>query len=121
MLMINPMPEQVAAGDLQLLVGGRDSHRRTLALLRFHAPFHPAASRSAVWSALPSPSPYRARIPPCFTTCSNASPRRYSGGGSMGDDRQVLGRRCDHRCEGLGAVAGIVDGPCTDLTEIRGS
>ncbi len=26
------------------------------------------SSRSAVWSALPSPSPYRGRIPPCFTT-----------------------------------------------------
>ncbi len=68
MYTINPMPEQVAAGDLQLLSGSRQPLSDTGASSVSCTVPSSRSSRSAVWSALPSPSPYRARIPPCFTT-----------------------------------------------------
>ena len=64
----------------------------------------------------------RTRLDPAASCARAAAPRRHPGGRpARRQPARLLGRRRHGGGEGGGAVAGIVDGPCTDQLEIEQS
>lgn len=123
MYTINPMPEQVAAGDLQLLSGVETAtvgHWRFFGFM--HRSIQPLLPKrrvvgTAVTIAIPGPD---------STLLHHVTGMLRPGDilvvDRMGDDRYACwGGGVTIAAKASGAVAGIVDGPCTDLTEIEDS
>ncbi len=123
MYTINPMPEQVPAGDLQLLSGVETAtvgHWRFFGFM--HRSIQPLLPKrrvvgTAVTIAIPGPD---------STLLHHVTGMLRPGDilvvDRMGDDRYACwGGGVTIAAKASGAVAGIVDGPCTDLTEIEDS
>ncbi|MCH4542872.1 4-hydroxy-4-methyl-2-oxoglutarate aldolase [Ochrobactrum sp. POC9] len=123
MYTINPMPEQIPAGDLQLLSGVETAtvgHWRFLGFM--HRSIQPLLPKrrvvgTAVTIAIPGPD---------STLLHHVTGMLRPGDilvvDRMGDDRYACwGGGVTIAAKASGAVAGIVDGPCTDLTEIEDS
>jgi len=123
MYTINPMPERVAAGDLQLLSGVETAtvgHWRFFGFM--HRSIQPLLPKrrvvgTAVTIAIPGPD---------STLLHHVTGMLRPGDilvvDRMGDDRYACwGGGVTIAAKASGAVAGIVDGPCTDLTEIEDS
>lgn len=123
MYTINPMPEQVPAGDLQLLSGVETAtvgHWRFFGFM--HRSIQPLLPKrrvvgTAVTIAIPGPD---------STLLHHVTGMLCPGDilvvDRMGDDRYACwGGGVTIAAKASGAVAGIVDGPCTDLTEIEDS
>ena len=123
MYTINPMPEQIPAGDLQLLSGVETAtvgHWRFFGFM--HRSIQPLLPKrrvvgTAVTIAIPGPD---------STLLHHVTGMLRPGDilvvDRMGDDRYACwGGGVTIAAKASGAVAGIVDGPCTDLTEIEDS
>jgi len=123
MYTINPMPEQVPADDLQLLSGVETAtvgHWRFFGFM--HRSIQPLLPKrrvvgTAVTIAIPGPD---------STLLHHVTGMLRPGDilvvDRMGDDRYACwGGGVTIAAKASGAVAGIVDGPCTDLTEIEDS
>lgn len=123
MYTINPMPEQVPAGALQLLSGVETAtvgHWRFFGFM--HRSIQPLLPKrrvvgTAVTIAIPGPD---------STLLHHVTGMLRPGDilvvDRMGDDRYACwGGGVTIAAKASGAVAGIVDGPCTDLTEIEDS
>lgn len=123
MYTINPMPAQISASDLNLLAGVETAtvgHWRFFGFM--HRSIQPLLPRrrvvgTAVTIAIPGPD---------STLLHHATGMLRSGDilvvDRMGDDRYACwGGGVTIAAKTAGAVAGIVDGPCTDLSEIEDS
>ncbi|MFK4822773.1 RraA family protein [Ochrobactrum quorumnocens] len=123
MYTVNPMPEQVAAGDLQLLSGVETAtvgHWRFFGFM--HRSIQPLLPKrrvvgTAVTIAIPGPDSTLLHY-----VTGMLRPGDILVVDRMGDDRYACwGGGVTIAVKVSGAVAGIVDGPCTDLTEIEDS
>ncbi|EEQ92781.1 RraA family protein [Brucella intermedia] len=123
MYTINPMPEQIAESDLKLLSGVETAtvgHWRFFGFM--HRSIQPLLPKrrvvgTAVTIAIPGPD---------STLLHHVTGMLRPGDilvvDRMGDDRYACwGGGVTIAAKAAGAVAGIVDGPCTDLTEIEDS